>query len=81
VHLSPATQPLPQELAMDPDFWLPSTTFNLKPLLKGDGTRLEDEKSGKLPLKPCAKAEWIMRGQKLWIVDENTSFVKCVESC
>jgi 23S rRNA pseudouridine2604 synthase len=68
VHVSPAMQPSRRELAIDPDFRLPTSTFNLKPLLKGGGTLLGDEKSGRMSLKPCAKAEWIIRGEKLRIV-------------
>ncbi|KAL3924225.1 MAG: hypothetical protein SGILL_001171 [Bacillariaceae sp.] len=68
VDVMPAMQPTRRELAADPNFELPQSTFNLNPLLRGGGMLLGDDRNGRSPLKPCVAAEWITRGEKLRIV-------------
>lgn len=67
--VEPAVCPTKLELAMDPNFVLPSFRsedgkFDLGSILRGGGMLLGDNR----PLKACPDAEWIVRGKKLRLV-------------
>jgi 23S rRNA pseudouridine2604 synthase len=68
VHVSPANQPSRREIEIDPYFKLPKSTYDLTRLLKGGGTLLEPKGRKTSPLKPCADARWIEKGEILNIV-------------
>jgi len=69
VDVEPAMHPTKRELAIDPNFVLPSQSdnqqsFDLSRILQGGGFLLGDNR----PLKPCSKARWITKGKRLQIV-------------
>lgn len=69
VDVEPAMYPTKKELAMDPNFVLPSCSSNQQPfdlsrILRGGEFLLGDDR----PLKACPKARWITEGKRLQIV-------------
>jgi len=69
VDVAPAVCPTKRELAIDPNFILPSfssrqKSYDLAPILQGGRFLLGDNR----PLEACTMAQWIVEGEKLQIV-------------